>query len=76
MYNHNEIEKKWQKIWDEKHTYYFNIAAKKPKYYCLNMFPYPSGAGLHVGHILGYTQSDIVSRYKHFKGFNVLQPMG
>jgi leucyl-tRNA synthetase len=75
-YNHNEIEKKWQKFWAENKTFKSIIDHNKPKYYVLDMFPYPSGAGLHVGHPLGYIASDIYSRYKRLKGFNVLHPMG
>ena len=75
-YNYREIEAKWQKIWKEKQIYKTEIDGNSPKYYVLDMFPYPSGAGLHVGHPLGYIASDIYSRYKRQKGFNVLHPMG
>jgi leucyl-tRNA synthetase len=76
-YNHKTIEPKWQKHWDDKHVFKAdNTATKKPKYYALDMFPYPSAAGLHVGHPEGYTATDIISRYKRAKGFNVLHPMG
>jgi leucyl-tRNA synthetase len=75
-YNHREIEKKWQTYWAENKTFSCKIDHTRPKYYVLDMFPYPSGAGLHVGHPLGYIASDIVSRYKRLRGFNVLHPMG
>ena len=75
-YNFIEIEKKWRKIWEERHTYKVTEDKDKKKFYVLNMFPYPSGAGLHVGHPLGYIASDIYARYKRLQGFNVLNPMG
>ena len=76
QYSFSEIEKKWQKHWENTQLYAVSIDANKPKYYVLDMFPYPSGSGLHVGHPLGYIASDIVARYKRLNGFNVLHPMG
>ncbi|MDR2977239.1 MAG: leucine--tRNA ligase [Streptococcaceae bacterium] len=75
-FNHNQIEKKWQKYWADHQTFRTSNDPDKPHYYALDMFPYPSGAGLHVGHPEGYTATDILSRYKRAKGYNVLHPMG
>lgn len=76
FYNHKQIDQKWQKFWQDNQTYKTEIEKNRPKYYVLDMFPYPSGAGLHVGHPLGYIASDIYARFKRHQGFNVLHPVG
>jgi leucyl-tRNA synthetase len=75
-YNHREIDLKWQKRWADAQTFYAEDSSQKPKYYALDMFPYPSGAGLHVGHLASYMPTEVISRYKKTRGFNVLHPMG
>ncbi len=75
-YDHRTVEPKWQAYWEEHGTFRVREDPARPKFYCLDMFPYPSGSGLHVGHLEGYTATDIVSRYKRMRGFNVLHPMG
>src|SRR3989339_312530 len=75
-YNHSKIEKKWQKEWEKKGLYKTPDKSSRPKYYILDMFPYPSGEGLHVGHPKGYIATDVISRMKRMQGFSVLHPMG
>src|SRR5882757_778173 len=75
-YDHSKVEAKWQKKWAADNPFAADDTSSKPKEYVLDMFPYPAGAGLHVGHVEGYTATDIYSRYKRAKGFNVLHPMG
>ena len=77
MYNHRSAEKKWQQVWEENKVFKTDVwDFSKPKFYVLDMFPYPSGNGLHVGHPEGYTATDIIARMKRMQGFNVLHPMG
>src|SRR5436305_9331545 len=75
-YDHQRIEPKWQKFWEERQVFRATLDPKKPKYYVLDMFPYPSAAGLHVGHPEGYTATDILARWRRMRGFNVFHPMG
>ena len=75
-YNHSKIEKKWQKYWDDNESFKAVTGDKKPPYYILVEFPYPSGAGLHVGHVRSYTAQDALARMKRLQGYNVLYPMG
>ena len=74
-YNHRDIEQRWQQRWKDDKTYHVEADPSRPKFYVLDMFPYPSGAGLHVGHPLGYIASDIFARYKRLRGYNVLHPI-
>ena len=74
--NFKKIEEKWQKAWEKAKVFEVDEKSKKPKYYCLEMFPYPSGSGLHMGHAWNYTIGDILARFKIMNGFNVLHPMG
>ena len=75
-YQPQKIENKWRRIWEERGDHKTSLKSEKPEYYCLDMFPYPSGSGLHVGHWRGYVLSDVWSRYKELEGYNVLHPMG
>ena len=75
-YNHKQVEKRWRNFWQEHNISSVKMDLDKPKYYCLDMFPYPSGSGLHVGHWRGYVLSDVFSRYKTLQGYQVLHPMG
>ena len=75
-YPHKQIDSKWQKKWEDTQCFNTEMDPSRPKYYALNMFPYPSGHGLHIGHVASYTPTDIVSRFKRARGFNVLNPMG